>query len=246
MNASIALKTILLIIFLTGIPQASRAQMFPRFSIAGGPTVGYHTNNTDDINSALRQMGIPELEKGFLTLGGGGFVDLPFKGVDKIRVGGFGNGFSTSSSAEVDGLKKTANYSYGEGGIQLDYRLSPSKSFDFTLGVQLATGNLEIELYQSNPEFGNWNTIVNELSGTNSSQNISRTFSTRFYSVQPQVGVGFFLSSLIYGKLNAGYEFGFNNDWEVDDEVPASGVPSSIKADGLNITFGLYFGLFSN
>lgn len=227
------------------VSSQANAQIFPRFSIAGGPTIGYHMNNTDDINSALRQIGIPEIDNGFLTLGGGGFVDLPFKGVDKLRVGGFGNGFSTSSTATVNGLKKTAEYSYGEGGIQFDYRLSPAKSIDITFGVQLATGTLEIELYQSEPGFGNWNNIVNELAGSSSSTNISRNFSTRFYSVQPQAGFGFFITSAIYGKLNAGYEFGFNGDWEVDDDVTATDVPSSIKADGLNVSFGLYFGLFS-
>ncbi len=224
---------------------SSNAQFFPRFSIAGGPTIGWHTNNTDDLNVALRQVGIPELEKGFLTLGGGGFVDLPFKGVDKFRVGGFGNGFSTSKSATIDGLKKTAEYSYGEGGIQIDYRISPSKAIDLTFGMQFASGSLEIELYQSEPTFGNWTNIVNELSGTGSSQNISRNLSTHFYSIQPQVGIGVFLTSLIYARLNAGYEFGFNGDWKVDDDVTVSGIPSGIKADGMNVTFGLNFGLFS-
>lgn len=239
------LRMALLFIMLAVLNGRAEAQFFPRFSIAGGPTIGYHTNNTDDLNAALRVIGIPELEKGFLTLGGGGFIDLPFKGFNKIRIGGFGNGFSTSSSATVNGLKKTAEYSYGEGGIQIDYRISPSRSVDLTFGLQLATGNLEIELYQSAPDFGNWTSIVSELSGANSSQNISRNLSTRFYSVQPQAGIGFFLTSLMYAKLNIGYEFGFNGDWEVDDEITATGVPSGIKADGLNINFGLNFGLFS-
>ena len=245
MNTKVFLKFLLIFIAVLMTSSITKAQFFPRFSIAGGPTVGWHTNNTDDLNAALRQIGIPELEKGFLTLGGGGFVDLPFKGVDKFRIGGFGNGFSTSSSAVVNGLKKTAEYSYGVGGMQIDYRISPSKSIDLTFGVQLASGSLEIELYQSDPSFGNWNNIVNELSGNNSSQNIARNFRTHFYSVQPQAGIGVFLTSLIYAKLNAGYEFGFNGDWKVDDDVTVSGMPSGIKADGFNVNFGLNFGLFS-
>jgi hypothetical protein len=99
------LKIVAIFVMILSIKEDSHAQLFPRFSVAGGPTVGWHTNNTDDLNSALRQIGIPELDKGFLTLGGGGFVDLPFKGFDKIRVGGFGNGFSASESATVNGLK---------------------------------------------------------------------------------------------------------------------------------------------
>jgi hypothetical protein len=238
-------KICLTVLFMWGVSGNVNAQMFPRFSIAGGPTVGYHTNNTDDINNALRQIGIPELEKGFLTLGGGGFVDLPFGGFQNIRIGGFGNGFSTSQTATVDGLKKTAEYSYGEGGLQIDYRLSPSRYIDFTFGAQLATGTLEIMLYQSAPGYGNWNNIISELTGTNSSVNISRSLSTRFYSVQPQAGIGAFLASFIYAKLNVGYEFGFNGDWEVDDDIVAADVPSGIKADGINVNLGLYFGLFS-
>lgn len=245
MKSTNFLKIIAIFVIFLSLREDSDAQMFPRFSIAGGPTVGWHTNNTDDLNNALRTIGIPELENGFLTLGGGGFVDLPFKGFDKIRVGGFGNGFSASESATVNGLKKTANYSYGEGGLQIDYRISPAKILDFTFGVQLATGTLEIELFQSSPDYGNWTNIVTELSGQNSSQNISRNFETRFYSVQPQAGIGVFLTSLIYARLNVGYEFGFNGDWKVDDDITATGVPSGIKADGVNINFGLNFGLFS-
>ncbi len=245
MRSTFIIKISVVLLSLFFLMEDSEAQMFPRFSIAGGPTIGWHTNNTDDLNNALRQIGIPEMEKGFLTLGGGGFVDLPFKGVDRIRVGGFGNGFSATKTATVDGLKKTAEYSYGEGGIQIDYRVSPAKILDFTFGVQLATGTLEIELYQSEPGFGNWTNIINELTGTNSSQNISRNLSARFYSVQPQAGIGLFLTSLIYAKLNVGYEFGFNNDWEVDDDITATNVPAGIKADGVNINLGLNFGLFS-
>lgn len=63
--------------------------------------------------------------------------------------------------------------------------------------------------------------------------------------MQPQAGIGVFLTSLIYARLNVGYEFGFNGDWKVDDDITATGVPSGIKADGVNINFGLNFGLFS-
>ena len=67
----------------------------------------------------------------------------------------------------------------------------------------------------------------------------------RFYSVQPMVGIGAFLTSFMYAKLNAGYFFATNGDWYVDNEIPVSNVPSGISANGFNVNFGLNIGLFT-
>ncbi len=229
------------------IHNVSFSQVFPRFSIAGGPTVGWHFNKTDDLNAEMRKIGIPEFPKdGFLTLGGGGFIDLPLKHINWLRLGGFGTGFSYRRQAVTsDNLSKSVYYSFGSGGMTFDYIKNFGKRVEMTLGVQVATGKLTIELYQNAPGFGNWNQIFNELTGNIPSENISRKLSVRFYSVQPQIGLGLFITGFLYAKLNAGYLFSTNGDWKVDDNIPLTNVPSGIKADGFNINFGLNFGLFT-
>lgn len=224
----------------------SSAQFFPRFSIAGGPTVGWQFQNTDDLNAEMRKIGIPEFSKdGFLIIGGGGFLELPIKGLEWLRIGGSGTGFTEKNQVTEGNLTKTVYYSYGAGGFSLDYIKRFGKNFDMTLGAFFSTGKLTIEMYQNEPGYGNWNTIFSEIENGTSTQNLSRTLSVRFYSAQPQIGFGYFLTDYLYAKLNAGYLFSTNNQWEVDDNIPVSNAPSGIKADGFNINFGLNFGLFT-
>lgn len=225
----------------------SYSQLFPRFSIAGGPTVGWQLQNTDVLNDQLREIGVPTLPTdGFLILGGGGFVELPIKGLTWLRVGGSGTGFTCERQVITsDNLTKTAYYSYGAGGVSFEYVKNLGKTFDFTGGVFLSTGTLSVQLYQNTADYGNWNSIFSEIGLGAASNNISRNLSMRFYSAQPMIGFGAFITSYMYAKLNAGYVFATNGDWYADNETPVTNVPSGISANGFNVNFGLNFGLFT-
>lgn len=240
-------KILSIIISIFLFQNVSYSQLFPRFSIAGGPTIGWFYNNTDDLNAQMQSIGLPEFSKdGFLILGGGGFIDLPLKHIRWLRVGGSGEGFTSQRQiVSQDNVTRTAYYKYGSGGITFDYVKSFGKSVELTLGVYIATGKLTVELYQSTANFGNWNSIFGEFGGDSTSENISHKLSVRFYSAKPQMGLGIFLAPFLYAKLNAGYQFSANNDWKVDDDIPVSNAPSGIKADGWIINFGLNFGLFT-
>lgn len=240
------LKITSVLIFFLLISNQSYSQFFPRFSLAGGPTVGWHWNNVDDLNAEMRKIGMPEFPvDGFLIVGGGGFVDLPFKSVQWLRVGGMGTGFTSKKQITENNVTRTVYYSYGTGGISFDYVFRFGKKLEMTLGALFSTGKLSIELYQDTPSSGNWNTIWNELNGTGSTQDLAHKLSVRFYSGQPQIGLGFFITNFLYAKLNGGYEFSTNSDWKVDDNIPVSNAPGGIKASGFNINFGLNVGLFT-
>ncbi|MEP7146977.1 MAG: hypothetical protein ABI792_08200 [bacterium] len=225
----------------------SYSQIFPRFSIAGGPTAGWFYNNTDDLNAEIRRISLPEFSKGgFFILGGGGFIDLPLKHIQWLRVGGSGEGFTSQKQiTSTDNVVKTAYYKYRAGGITLDYVKQFGKRVEMTFGAHIATGTLSVELFQRAPGFGNWTSIFNEFTGAGLTENPSRKLSLRFYSARPQIGLGVFVTPYLYAKLNAGYQFSTNSDWKVDDEVPVTNAPSGIKADGFIINFGLNFGLFT-
>lgn len=241
------LRLVLFLTFIIFYQNISYSQIFPRFSLAGGPTVGWQYQNVDDINLQMRNIGVPEFPKdGFLVLGGGGFIDLPFKSVRWLRVGGSGTGFTYKRSVTTAGnISKTIFYSFGTGGTSFEYVKQFGKRIELTGGVFLSTGKLTIELFQNTNNFGNWNTIFNEIGNSSSSQNISRKLSVRFYSAQPQIGFGIFITPYMYAKLNAGYLFSTNGDWKVDNDITVSDAPSGIEADGFNFNFGLNFGLFT-
>jgi hypothetical protein len=129
------------------------------------------------------------------------------------------------------------------GGLSIEF-VKPIKNFDITFGALFSTGTLKIDLYQYGNDYGNNNSIFGEFSNNSSSGNITRNFKVRFYSVQPQVGLGFLLKKFIYFKLTAGYLASFQGKWKVDNDVEVSNFPSGIKANGLNVNLGINVGLF--
>jgi hypothetical protein len=239
------LKTsVKILIFFLLLSKISYSQFLPSLALAGGPTLGWHFNPTDALNNELRNAGFPELSKnGFFTLGGGGFIDLPFK-KNFLRIGGMAVGFNSNISKQVnDSLTKAVNYAFGMGGISLEF-VKTFGSVDLTFGAMFSTGTLKIDLYQYGKDYGNYNTIFGEFGNNSSSNNITRNFRVRFYSVRPQIGIGVLLKKFVYLKLDAGYLVTTQGTWKVDNDVEVTNFPTAIKANGFMLNLGLNFGIF--
>lgn len=222
----------------------SYSQILPSLAISGGPTAGWSFNDVKDLNAELNKAGFPEVsENGFLTLGGGGFIDIPLKS-GYIRIGGFGTGFNTILDKEVnDSLTKAVNYSFGMGGVSLGY-VKSFGIFDITIGALFTTGTLKLNLYQYGTDVGNYNSVFSGFSNNSSSANVTRNYKVRFFGSQPQIGFGLLLKKFFYLKLNAGYYFGAMGTWKVDNDVEVTNFPSGVKPNGFNLSLGLNFGLF--
>ena len=183
-------------------------------------------------------------ESGFLTLGGGGFIDLPLK-KNFLRIGGFGSGFTSKLTGKLnDSLSKDVNYSLGQGGISVEFIIPLGSFLDVSIGSKFSTGTLKLELYQYGKDFGSYNTIFGELEQNSSTTNLARTFKSRFYTVQPQIGIGLMLRQYMYIKIDCGYQLGAQNTWVVDNDIKTTNFPKGIEAKGLVLNVGLNFGLF--
>ena len=239
------LKFFAVILVFCGFSMNSNAQLLPSFAFAGGVTAGWHFNPVKNLNTELKNAGFPEFsESGFFTTGGGGFIDLPMKS-NFLRIGGFGNGFTSKISKQVnDTLKKDANYSLGQGGLSIEYVMVLGKVIDISFGSKFSTGTLKLELYKYGNDLGSYSNSYNEFQSNGSSNNISRTYKSRFYTVQPQVGIGIMLRKFMYLKIDCGYQLGAQNTWRVDNDVEVNNFPSGIEAKGLVLNVGLNFGLF--
>jgi len=227
------------------ISNISSAQFFNKFSLFGGPMVGWQVPNVSDLNDELKKLGFPsEFSKsGFLTLGGGGFIDVPI--VAGLRIGGFGTGFTEdkiyeSTIPETDIL--TAKLSFKYAAISIEYARKISKSFDYTLGGNIGVGTTKIGLSRFGRSSSGWG-FTNGLVSTGNSNN---TFSTTTYTLNPQVGIGYNVTKFMYLKLNAGYMFTIRGDWKLNDVLDVTNVPKGIKADGFNFNLGINFGLFTD
>ena len=239
------LKFFAVILVFCGFTLNSHAQLLPSFAFAGGVTAGWHFNPVKNLNTELKNAGFPEFsESGFFTTGGGGFIDLPMKS-NFLRIGGFGNGFSSRITKQVnDTLKKDANYSLGQGGFSLEYIMPLGSVIDISFGSKFSTGTLKLELYKYGNDLGNYTNTFNEFQSNGSTGNIARTYKSRFYTVQPQVGIGIMLRKFMYLKIDCGYQIGAQNTWRVDNDVEVTNFPSGIEAKGLVLNVGLNFGLF--
>jgi hypothetical protein len=239
------LKFFAVILVFCGFTLNSNAQLLPSFAFAGGVTAGWHFNPVKNLNIELKNAGFPEFsESGFFTTGGGGFIDLPMKS-NFLRIGGFGNGFTSRITKQVnDTLKKDANYSLGQGGFSLEYIMPLGSVIDISFGSKFSTGTLKLELYKYGNDLGNYSNSFNEFQSNGSTNNISRTYKSRFYTVQPQVGIGIMLRKFMYLKIDCGYQIGAQNTWRVDNDVEVTNFPSGIEAKGLVLNVGLNFGLF--
>ncbi len=239
------LRIIAVLLVFLGFFSTSYSQLLPSFAFAGGVTAGMYFNPVKDLNLQLKNAGFPEMsENGFLTLGGGGFIDIPTKN-NFFRIGGFGNGFTSKQSKQVnDTLKKDANYSLGQGGFSFEYVIPFGKIFDISFGSQFSTGTLKLELYQYGSSVGNYSGAFSEFSSNGSSTNLSKTYKSRFYNVQPQIGIGVLLRKFMYLKIDCGYQIGAQSNWRVDNDIEVKDFPKGIEAKGLVLNVGLNFGLF--
>ena len=222
----------------------SYTQVFPKFSIAGGPIIGYSLNNVDELNAELKKIGIPGLsESGFLALGGRGFIDVPF--ISGLRLGGMGIGFSQERSVvSPNNIIKTVKYSYGMAGITIEYVGNISEKLDYSIGGTLGIGTLYIDIHQHSKDLQNWNIALvggDTLSSRNSN---SSKYSSKVYSIEPQLGIGYQLLDYLYVNLNVGYSLSQQSNWYLDDVLEVKNVPSGIKSDGLNAKLGINVGLF--
>jgi len=219
----------------------------PSLALAGGPFGGWHFNSTKDLNLELRKGGFPQLsENGFFTLGGGGFIDLPLaKEGNFIRLGGMGTGFTSNKHLKVnDSLSKAVTYSLGMGGASFEFVRTFGRAFDISFGVLAATGTLKLDLYQYGRDYGNYGTILAEFAQDSSSNNLTRNFRVRFYSIQPQIGFGLILRKFVYLRLTAGYLFSINGTWKVDNDVEVKNFPEGVKSSGFNVNLGVNVGIF--
>lgn len=236
-------KVIFIFIAVLLIKCSALSQLLPNLAISGGPTAGWYFQNTDDLNAELKKAGFPTVANNFVTLGGGGFIDLPLK-KNFLRFGGMGNGFSTHTEMKVnDSLSKALTYTMGTGGISAEYVMSFG-NFDISFGSAFTTGKLSLDLYQYGKDAGSYSGLLGEFTNNSNSQNITRNFKLRFYSVQPQIGIGFLTAKFIYFRLIAGYAFTASGTWKVDNDIEVTNFPKGIKADGFNISLGINAGLF--
>jgi hypothetical protein len=227
--------------FMTNI---SSAQFFNKFSLFGGPMIGWQVPQVNVLNDEMVKIGVPKFSTGgYLTLGGGGYIDIPL--VQGLRVGAFGTGFTEDKNSTPATLYEpiySAKFSLHYAAVSIEYTQKLSKEVDYTIGGSIGVGSTKLSLSKFKQTMSEWDASTDSLF-TNYSSN---PYSTLTYTVSPQIGIGYNVTKYMYLKLNAGYMFTVHSDWKLEDVLDVKNVPAGIKADGFNFNLGIYFGIFTD
>lgn len=237
-------KFLIVVLALFFIANTSKAQFFNKFSLFGGPMVGWHIPKVNVLNDEMVKIGIPKFSKGgYLTLGGGGFIDLPF--VPGLRVGAFGTGFTEDKkSTPLTSSDKilTAKFSLRYAAISIEYTKKLAKDVDYTIGGSIGVGSTKLTLSSFRQSMASWDSS-NDSIFVNFNSN---PYSALTYTINPQIGIGHNVTKYMYIKLNAGYMFTVLGNWKLEDVLEVDNVPAGIKAEGFNFNLGIYFGIFTD
>ncbi|MBN1633838.1 MAG: hypothetical protein JW917_06710 [Ignavibacteria bacterium] len=223
----------------------SLAQGSGMFSISGGPILGWHVPQINDLNDELIKIGFPEISSsGQFVVGGGGYIDVPV--IKGLRIGGMGLGFSADNTIEALNIVKAVSLKYRMGGVSFEYVKRISKKFDYSIGSIFGIGSLGFSISKYPKEFQNWNLVNFGIDTVGNNNVVNKDYSKTLYIFQPQLGLGYQLTNFLYFKLNAGYVFTLSKNWKLDEILEVNNVPSGIKADGFSVSLGINVGLFVN
>jgi len=233
-------KLIFIILFFSVVTFSQERRYFDTpMGGGGGYTPGWYIHNLDPVNQKLSLAGLPSFSKsGFYSSGGAGFIYLMF--VPNLRVGGMGFGGSSSVAAS----QKEAVYSFGGGGLTIEYTLPFIKNIGVSLGALIGGGYQEIEIFKNSGTF-TWDNLWNEFQVNAETSDYSRVLENNYWILSPILNIDIPFYRFFIFRIGAGYNFSIGNDWTVENDKQISQVPSDLKGNGFFIQSGIFIGFFS-
>lgn len=235
---------ILIVLTLTGVIKAQGSKMFDApFGIGGGYLPTWSFINTNELNNTLLTANFPQVtQSGFFSSGGAGFVYIGF--VPNLRIGGMGFSGSTSENTLVGNENRETVVSIGGGGVTIEYTLPIIKNIGVSFGTLVGAGSYQIELFKNSGAFS-LNDIINEIGSSDATVNYNRRLINNFFLISPTINVEIPIYYLAAVRLGVGYSFTLGDNWEVENGLELSNVPSDINGNHLYIQAGIFLGLFS-
>lgn len=212
-----------------------------RFGIAGGINPAYVFPNLDAVNAKAQSMGLGKVSgSGLAMWGGGGYAYIMF--IDNLRLGGIGLSGSTSSSGNGAGFNRQLDYSFGLGGVTVEYTLP------FINRIAVSVGSIVGVASQSIESFENWGDYTWENSFPRTAGVVPGSYSkitNTFFTIVPTLNIDVPISRFVALRAGGGYIFNFNDKWKVNNGRDISGVSNDLSSNNFFIQTGIYFGFFA-
>ena len=215
-----------------------------RFGIAGGVNPVYFFPNIDAVNNQANNMGLGELSKsGMFLWGGSGYAYIMF--ISNLRLGGIGLSGTISSKGTYLNMDRELDYSFGLGGVTIEYTLPFIQKVAVSVGTIVGVGTQSIEAYQNEGKY-NWEnsfpqTLFSSLATPGNYSKLKNTF----FTFTPTLNLDFPLSRFMAFRVGGGYIMNFNDKWKVNNGQEISGVPGNLTNNNFFIQTGIYFGFIA-
>jgi len=213
-----------------------------KFGAAGGFQGAFFKPDLKPLSNFLKEFGTSKLaDNGIVGMGGGGYAYLMI--IQNVRIGGIGYGASASESAIIGGANREAEYSYGFGGVTLEYTLPFVQHFGVSFGAIIGGGTAVLKFYQNSGSV-DWTVFSHELTTSGDAKIFSHSFKSSFFAFVPTLNVDIPLNRFTSLRMGAGYVLTFGDEWKMDNDVSVMNMPSALKSDTFFLNLGLYFGFF--
>ncbi len=213
--------------------------------MGGGASFSFVTLKPDltPISSFLNEFGSGDLANSYkygFSFGGFAYVMV----VKNLRIGGLGFGAGNSTQKiTIDGLVKKAVYSYGGGGVTVEYTLPFIRSVAVSVGAIIGGATAKFEFYQ-NLGIIDWRELSDNFANGKPSKNTMHSITNNFFTFAPTINFELPVNRFLAVRLGGGYIIPFSDEWKADDEVGILNLPSDLKSNTFFVQAGVLFGFF--
>ncbi len=154
-------------------------------------------------------------------MGAEGFTAIPY--LKNFRIGFSSLSGSIETTLAEGEQSSKVKYKADFTGLSFDYAIVPFRNFAILPGVNTRWGSL---LYE------NYDDTFMERNEAN------------FWSLKPHVNLEYALAEYLMVRLGAAYSTTFMNDWKKNYDYTSTKI-ADINGNGMEISFGLYVGVFT-
>jgi hypothetical protein len=145
----------------------------------------------------------------------------------------------------VTNFRKDVDYTISYGGFLIDYVIPVIDRLDFSVGVVIGGGNIDLAMRRDDGSFKDWNKIWNEYGRNDSTKNLTRRLNGDFFALTPNANLEYALLDWFQLRVGVAYPMFSSPDWKLDDQYEVISVPAGLKPDGPVIQAGIMFGFFN-